>query len=434
MALNLSIKMEVIMNVLSTFKIKLATVLLALAFCATDAMAMNPAASAATESTAAASMAVSSSSSSSATSIGETKAIVPMVIRKPGELKKLLYAEDNPLYPMPPELLDIIVEYDSYDFKGVCVKTLDDQGGIVRCLIQLTNGKIASGSDDGIIKIWDLESSECIKTLTDHMSLVECLIQLTNDPYKDHIVSGSHDGTIKIWNLTTGACVKTLNGHTDAVLCLIQLADGRLASGSGDWTIKIWDPTTGACVKTLTNGIDDVKCLIQLTDGRLTSSSCYTIKIWDLETGTCVKTLINRLEVWCLIQLANGQLASCSCGGTIKIWDLNATDENNACVKTLTGHEDTVVQNLIELTNGYLASCSHRKHIMTWDTERGIQIDNGHRIDAGPDLIHFKMFDGIMGTYIPTFYHDSGTKHCLIELANGWLASGSFDGTIKIWK
>ena len=55
------------------------------------------------------------------------------------------------------------------------------------------------------------------------------------------LASGSHDETIKIWELAFGACVATLGGHERGVNCLKVLEGGRLASGSGDRTVKIWN-------------------------------------------------------------------------------------------------------------------------------------------------------------------------------------------------
>ena len=55
------------------------------------------------------------------------------------------------------------------------------------------------------------------------------------------LASGSADDTIKIWDLATGACMATLEGHEDDVNSLAVLEGGRLASGSEDQMIKIWD-------------------------------------------------------------------------------------------------------------------------------------------------------------------------------------------------
>ena len=54
------------------------------------------------------------------------------------------------------------------------------------------------------------------------------------------IASGSYDTTIKLWDMNTYQCIQTLKGHEQAVNSIIQLSDGKIASGSFDKTIKLW--------------------------------------------------------------------------------------------------------------------------------------------------------------------------------------------------
>ena len=65
------------------------------------------------------------------------------------------------------------------------------------------------------------------------------------------LASGSWDNTIRLWDVATGAELARLEGHTDRVRALCLLADGRLASGSRDNTIRLWDVATGAEVARL---------------------------------------------------------------------------------------------------------------------------------------------------------------------------------------
>ena len=56
------------------------------------------------------------------------------------------------------------------------------------------------------------------------------------------IASGSRDKTVKIWDAYTGNNIKTLTGHIYSVKSVCYSSDGqRIASGSEDKTIKIWD-------------------------------------------------------------------------------------------------------------------------------------------------------------------------------------------------
>ena len=55
------------------------------------------------------------------------------------------------------------------------------------------------------------------------------------------LASGSVDMTIKVWDVAAARSVATLQGHEETVLSLAVLEGGRLASGSSDKTIKIWE-------------------------------------------------------------------------------------------------------------------------------------------------------------------------------------------------
>jgi WD40 repeat protein len=159
-------------------------------------------------------------------------------------------------------------------------------------LEKLNENKIVSFSDEGWIKVWDVQIGTCLQTWNgcDDSGGVNCIKVLPNN----FLASGS-GRLIKIWSLQDGSLVKTLVGHTDEVLCLIVLSNGCLLSGSEDMTIKVWDIEQSNCTQTLLGHTEPVNCLLSLSNGHLASGSREdTIKIWDMETGQCLKTEIGH--------------------------------------------------------------------------------------------------------------------------------------------
>jgi WD40 repeat protein len=109
--------------------------------------------------------------------------------------------------------------------------------GAIKCLCTISYDRIASGSNDKTIQIWDIgiHGYKCSKTLKGHTSNVNSLLLLSNN----RLASSSSDWSIKIWCLNDLDLILTINGHTYAVNCLGILND-LIVSGSSDWSLKVW--------------------------------------------------------------------------------------------------------------------------------------------------------------------------------------------------
>jgi hypothetical protein len=99
--------------------------------------------------------------------------------------------------------------------------------------------RLASGSVDDTMKVWDARTGQELLSLQGHTVWVT---SVAFSPDGARLASGSEDHTVKVWDARTGQELLTLKGPTSEVISVAFSPDGtRLASGSLDQTVKVWD-------------------------------------------------------------------------------------------------------------------------------------------------------------------------------------------------
>lgn len=108
---------------------------------------------------------------------------------------------------------------------------------------------LATGSQDGSIKVWDMTTGQILSELTGHEASIS---SLSYSPDGRLIASASWDGSVALWDLRRSIKVMTLTGHTDSVIGAQFTPDGGfLLSRSLDGTVRKWDVTSGELVQVL---------------------------------------------------------------------------------------------------------------------------------------------------------------------------------------
>ncbi len=132
--------------------------------------------------------------------------------------------------------------------------TLNGHSAYVKDLLFINNENslLASASDDGTVRIWNLTTNTNKFILQGHTNQVYILKQVSFDV----LASGSFDNTINLWNITSGSLIRTLQGHTNSIFySLDTMLNNRgqtlLVSGAWDRLLKIWNWTTGECVNNI---------------------------------------------------------------------------------------------------------------------------------------------------------------------------------------
>jgi hypothetical protein len=183
------------------------------------------------------------------------------------------------------------------------------------------DGRLASGGQDGRIRVWDPESGRRLLDLGGHHGSVLCL---TFSPAGD-LVSAGDDGLVRVWACDSGDLRFALRGHRKAVRCLAFSPDGQyLASGGDDQRIKLWDLATRMPLRELREGAGSVHSVAFGQNGRLASvATDRVVKVWDTSTGQQLITLSGDESVAPGVAFGpdGRRLVSCGPGQRLKVWD-----------------------------------------------------------------------------------------------------------------
>ncbi|KIK44108.1 hypothetical protein CY34DRAFT_11278 [Suillus luteus UH-Slu-Lm8-n1] len=270
--------------------------------------------------------------------------------------------------------------------------------GIGRILHLPGGQRIIVCSWDGLIRVWDLETDTQVGEEWEDKDFRVETIALSPDSKK--VASGSRDGAVKLWNVDTGKIIKTWTGHIKEVRSVSWSPDsGRVVSGSNDGTFRVWNVESGKTILGPINAGERVWAVCYSPDVKMIATGGIRIKIWDANSGESLKsfevhsaclawtldgkTLIagrSKIDTatWTVLDLCkdhvhvttillspnNRILASTSYDDkTAQLWNL----ETNQPIGTSLHHPDYVESATFSADGKFLVTGCRDDHIYTWD-------------------------------------------------------------------
>lgn len=136
--------------------------------------------------------------------------------------------------------------------KSCCIHSLDSHKAEINAL-SLDREILVSASKDKTIKQWDLKSGRCIQNLdvaftgTKSPKVEQESFSLLDPPivgglqcFENALATGTKDGLIRLWDLRSGKVVRTIDGH-DGAITTLRFDSKNLLTGSVDQTVRLWD-------------------------------------------------------------------------------------------------------------------------------------------------------------------------------------------------
>lgn len=319
------------------------------------------------------------------------------------------------------------------------------------------DGELIVSAYGNSINIIDARNGTLLKTLNGHQKRIT---SVAYSPDGKRIASGSEDYTIKIWDAQNGSVIYTLKNefkHTmDSAATFVEEVDKVVFSNDGkyllstshmfDHSIKVWDVKNGTLHNTLKTDAS-VRDVVYTTDGNKIISVLWQGKIdtWDAQTGKKIKS--NRIVdvIKCAAISPDGRLLALGTSG-IKIFDM----QSDSVIMTLNGHSKPIEALAFSADGKLLLSASDDYTIRLWDlkTKKQTKIWEGHRWEVNsicflPDGERFvstsndgdvRIWDMSMAHSSYTFdKHSSAVAGVAYNFDGSIIASASWDKSILVW-
>lgn len=148
-------------------------------------------------------------------------------------------------------------ELNNFSDVTSCVHSFESHVDEVTAL-SINSNTLVSASQDRTIRIWDIQTGNCTlaldidfasiaKNISSHSTSSTTLhapVTGALQAYDVALATGTKDGLIRLWDLRLGEVVRTLSGHTDAITSL-RFDVNNIVSGSLDKSVRIWDLRSG---------------------------------------------------------------------------------------------------------------------------------------------------------------------------------------------
>lgn len=248
----------------------------------------------------------------------------------------------------------------------------------------------------------------------------------------------------------TGDWIGTFIGHKGATWSAKLSSDSEKAvTGSADFSAKVWDTFTGQAVHSFTHNHIVRSVAFDSTASRIcTGGQEKKVKIFDLRTAETVHEFLGhegniRSVVW---EAKDNIIISAGEDKKVRFWDVRTHKELNSWSPSAA--EDSITS--LEQSQGFLTITAGKTvYFMDPDTHEIVKkVETAYDVSSvslNPSKTNFvtggskelwvRVYDFETGKELEVYKGHHGPIHTVSYSTDGGLyATGSEDGTIRLWK
>ena len=291
---------------------------------------------------------------------------------------------------------------------------------------------------------------------------VDGVYTLAKDPSSlDRFASGSGDGVLKVWDLPSREEVWQTQAHENLVKGMCWTRDRKLLSCGTDRTVKLFDPYNSpgksAPAATWLGSNAFTALSIHRTEPAFAAASSSAIQIYDITRPSsgptqslAWPTSIDTINAVAFNQSETSLLASCASDRSLVLYDLRTASPLHRSVLTMSSN--CVAWNPIEPFNLALANEDHNIYLFdSRNLSRALNVLKDHVsavmcVDFSPtgqELVSAS-YDRSIRLWTPRtsghsrdIYHTKRMQRvfsCTFTPDSSYVLSGSDDGNIRLWR
>lgn len=185
-----------------------------------------------------------------------------------------------------------------------------------------------TGSDRGLMKIWDIETLSEKEDFFNPDNTAE-IVAVTFSPDDSIVVAGDYNAGISAWNVEFGSLIRTYQGHDEAVTGITFSETGRtMFTSSWDNSIIEWDIDSGRRVRSFYGHNGGINGLSLTGDNRNMVSGGFdsTLRIWHVRPIIQERQILTNDEQVMATDWDNSHIVTAQDNGDVMVFDTRTSE------------------------------------------------------------------------------------------------------------